>query len=251
MAIGGVSGNLSSHRAGASALWHDVDYLPEQRLDIPVVQKGLEGAPLPSEEHHTDEISDPYQKQEAAYDAAAVQMERGLRGVAFLHGKTPRAANESLESSPVAQAMMHQQNHVQRVDANAPTQIANLNDVRATDQQLRARQQAGQAVPQASKATSDFASTQQAKKAMEMAAGIGVGLTAAAAGQALDPSGATNALAGEAASLVKGASASKMAAGMAQDIQDANEAEQARARRFAEAKTRLMPLGETEPDGES
>ena len=81
-----------------------------------------------------------------------------------------------------------------------------------------------------------------------MAAGIGVGLTAAAAGQALDPSGATNALAGEAASLVKGASASKMAAGMAQDIQDANEAEQARARRFAEAKTRLMPLGDTEFD---
>jgi hypothetical protein len=248
MAVGGVSNQISSHQAGASALWHDADYLPEERLEIPVVQKGLEGAPLPSEEHHSDDISDPFQKQEIAYDAAAAQMERGLRGVEFLHGNKNRLGLEPESANPIAQSHIEENVSHQRVDPNGATQIANMHDVRAMDDQLSKRQQVGQSVPQVSKATSDVASTQQAKKAMDAAAGIGVGLAAATAGQALDPTGATTGLATEAASLVKAVSTAKLTVGMAQDVQDANEADQARARRMAEAKTRLMPLGD-EDDG--
>ena len=73
---------------GMSSLWHDVDYLPEKRFDVPVVHRGLEEMPLPSEMHQKPEgFGDPYQKQEKVYDVAEQQMERGIVGKAFLEGQ--------------------------------------------------------------------------------------------------------------------------------------------------------------------
>jgi hypothetical protein len=91
----------SAHQAGMSALWHDADYLPEKRFETPIVQKGLQDMALPTEEHQLPEgVPDPFQKLDAVFEAAALQMEKGLVGQAFLHGKS-----RSLEST--ADPMRH------------------------------------------------------------------------------------------------------------------------------------------------
>ena len=81
------SASTSSHVYGMSSLWHDVDYLPEKRFDVPTVHKGLEEMPLPSEMHQKTSDADPFQKQEQIYDVAAAQMERGIAGKNFLEGQ--------------------------------------------------------------------------------------------------------------------------------------------------------------------
>lgn len=82
------SNPYSAHRAGMSALWHDTDYLPEQRFETPVVKKTIDDMPLPAEHHQLPEgVADPFARMEAAFDVAAAQMERGVRGANFLHGK--------------------------------------------------------------------------------------------------------------------------------------------------------------------
>ena len=80
------SASSSSHVYGMSSLWHDVDYLPEKQFNVPVVHKGLEEMPLPSEMHQKTSDVDPFQKQEQIYDVAAAQMERGIAGKNFLEG---------------------------------------------------------------------------------------------------------------------------------------------------------------------
>lgn len=91
------SASTSSHVYGMSSLWHDVDYLPEKRFDVPTVHKGLEEMPLPSEMHQKTSDADPFQKQEQIYDVAAAQMERGIAGKNFLEGQRqaldPKVAN--------------------------------------------------------------------------------------------------------------------------------------------------------------
>lgn len=82
------SNPYSAHQAGMSALWHDTDYLPEQRFETPIVRKTLDDLPLPNELHQLpDGVADPFAKMEAVFDVAAAQMERGVRGANFLHGK--------------------------------------------------------------------------------------------------------------------------------------------------------------------
>ena len=82
------SNPYSAHRAGMSALWHDTDYLPEQRFETPIVKKTIDDMPLPAEHHQLPYgVADPFEKMEAAFDVAAAQMERGVRGANFLHGK--------------------------------------------------------------------------------------------------------------------------------------------------------------------
>ncbi|OGQ21503.1 MAG: hypothetical protein A2138_14845 [Deltaproteobacteria bacterium RBG_16_71_12] len=86
------SNPYSAHQAGMSALWHDTDYLPEQRFETPIVRKTLDDLPLPGEHHQLpDGVADPFARMEAVFDVAAEQMERGVRGAAFLHGKPPAA----------------------------------------------------------------------------------------------------------------------------------------------------------------
>jgi len=54
------SNPYSAHRAGMSALWHDTDYLPEQRFETPIVKKTIDDMPLPAEHHQLpDGVADP------------------------------------------------------------------------------------------------------------------------------------------------------------------------------------------------
>lgn len=88
MRIGGLSG--SSHAAGMSALWHDPDFEPVRRFETPLVNKNYDDLPVPTEHHELpDGVKDPFARLDAVYDAAAVQMERGIKGAEFLHGKKP------------------------------------------------------------------------------------------------------------------------------------------------------------------
>lgn len=89
MRIGSVS--HSSHAAGMSALWHDPEFdAPVKRFETPLVQKTFDDLPVPTEHHELpDGVTDPFHKLDAVYDAAAVQMERGIKGAEFLHGKKP------------------------------------------------------------------------------------------------------------------------------------------------------------------
>ncbi len=80
------SASSSAHVYGMSSLWHDVDYVPQKRFDVPTVHKGLDEMPLPSELHQKTADADPFQKQEQIYDVAAAQMERGIAGKHFLEG---------------------------------------------------------------------------------------------------------------------------------------------------------------------
>ena len=87
MAVGGISGGLSSHRAGMSALWHDIDYVPSKHIHTPTVEKRLEDQPIPSEEHKSPKGEQAFQKMDEVYAIAGKQMERGIEGQKFLHGK--------------------------------------------------------------------------------------------------------------------------------------------------------------------
>lgn len=85
-----IGGSGSTHHAGMSALWHDPDFEPIRQFEPPLVQKNFDDLPVPTEKHELpDGVDDPFKKLDAVYDAAAVQMERGLKGAEFLHGKKP------------------------------------------------------------------------------------------------------------------------------------------------------------------
>jgi hypothetical protein len=95
-----------------SSLWHDVNYIPEKELAPPLVTKGLEDMPLPTEHHQVPPGErDPYDLQEKAYDIAHAQMERGKVGQAFLHGKNSpvTGANQAAAANlpPAATGMPH------------------------------------------------------------------------------------------------------------------------------------------------
>jgi hypothetical protein len=90
------SSPFSAHQAGMSSLWHDADYVPEQRFETPVVRTGLEDFALPTEQHQLpDGVDDPFKKLEAVFEVAAAQMERGIKGANFLHGHKPRVDDAS------------------------------------------------------------------------------------------------------------------------------------------------------------
>lgn len=87
MRVGG-----SSHHAGMSSLWHDPDFEPVRQFQTPLVNRNFDDLPVPTEQHELpDGVKDPFAKLDAVYDAAAVQMERGIKGAEFLHGKKPTA----------------------------------------------------------------------------------------------------------------------------------------------------------------
>src|SRR5258705_4314531 len=90
---------FSAHQAGMSALWHDIDYIPEKRFETPTVHKGLDDMALPSEQHQLPAgVDDPFKKLDEIYDVAAQQMERGLKGQSFLNGANTRV-NDVAEPS--------------------------------------------------------------------------------------------------------------------------------------------------------
>lgn len=108
MRVGGTSSAWSAHQAGMSALWHDADYIPEKRFETPRVEKGLEDMALPSEQHQLPEgVEDPFKKLDEIYDVAAQQMDRGLKGASFLHGR-PAPVQETTDPRRIEDAARQQ-----------------------------------------------------------------------------------------------------------------------------------------------
>jgi hypothetical protein len=121
--VSGSSNPWSAHQAGMSALWHDANYVPEERFEIPTVQKQLDDFALPSEQHQLpDGVQDPFEKLEAVFEVAAEQMERGLKGSSFLHGK-PAPSVEHTPSKGVERVQQTMQQEVH--DQDHPTAIDN------------------------------------------------------------------------------------------------------------------------------
>jgi hypothetical protein len=90
MRIGFGVNVASSHAAGMSSLWHDPDFIPESQFAPPRVARMFDDMPLPVEQHELPEgVADPFAKLDAVYDVAGAQMERGIKGAQFLHGKPP------------------------------------------------------------------------------------------------------------------------------------------------------------------
>src|SRR5438445_9274644 len=111
-----------------SALWHDADYVPEQRFETPLVEKRLEDMALPGEQHQLpDGVTDPFAKLDQVYDVAAAQMERGIKGAAFLHGKPP--VTETTDSSPSLPRRRSGED-VQRIQAPKPLEQRVVESVR-------------------------------------------------------------------------------------------------------------------------
>jgi hypothetical protein len=125
MRIGFGVSVASSHAAGMSYLWHDPDYLrPERQLAPPAVHRMFDDMPLPAEEHELpDGVTDPFAKLEAVYDIAGAQMERGLKGAQFLHGK-PATIDATLNTQdPSDRHQLHTAHHAQVV-ATAPLPVS-------------------------------------------------------------------------------------------------------------------------------
>ncbi len=132
------SSPFSAHQAGMSALWHDADYVPEQRFETPVVRTGLEDFALPTEQHQLpDGVEDPFKKLDAIFEVAAAQMERGLKGAAFLHGHKPRV-DDIGEARESRRAVDGQINGAQKGSAASQKIVdsvrADLEQVRMTNQ---------------------------------------------------------------------------------------------------------------------
>ena len=101
MRVGSFS---TTHHAGMSSLWHDPDFQPIRQFEAPLVQKNFDDLPVPTERHELPAgVDDPFLKLEAVYDAAAAQMERGIKGTEFLHGKKSVAPDVALSAGRLAE----------------------------------------------------------------------------------------------------------------------------------------------------
>lgn len=84
-----------------SSLWHDPDFEPIREFEAPLVLRNFDGLPVPTETHELpDGIEDPFKKLDAVYDVAGAQMERGIKGANFLHGKPPPVADPAVMAGP-------------------------------------------------------------------------------------------------------------------------------------------------------
>ncbi len=229
--------NTLSHQAGMSALWHDADYIPDRRIDVPTVEKGLEGEPLPSERHHNPDQTDPYARQDAAYDIAAQQMERGIKGMEFLHGK--KEVPHVIENAEVTRTM------AQRMDPAAPTVRLSLDHANVENRQIERRDEAAQAGPKVSN-TGDIGARMD--KVVKMVEGLVGGLVGAAATQAFDPTGVTQTMAVEAASVVKAGVTANLAVGMSQKMKEADQTTRQKAPDWAATARRIRDLDVDEPE---
>lgn len=168
------SSPFSAHQAGMSALWHDADYVPEQRFETPVVRTGLEDFALPTEQHQLpDGVEDPFKKLDAIFEVAAMQMERGLKGAAFLHGHKPRVDDVS-DPKRVVDA---QTNGVQR-GSTASQKI--VESVRTDLEQVRMTNQAAATPIATTKGASKTAAEKEAVAQAPNMSGVSDALGAAA-----------------------------------------------------------------------
>ena len=211
MRIGSVS--HSSHAAGMSALWHDPEFdAPVRRFETPLVQKSFEDLPVPTEHHELpDGVSDPFKKLDAVYDAAAVQMERGIKGSDFLHGKNkapdanfgkPDDVTRMSQERPVAldpskqtQQKMDQQerNHFRNLDqaANAaPATTSNGSKTAAAKEAEKAANAGGASSGLGGESVVNAAMTFAPMAAAQAATTLAQGPLPAMAAQAINTTGA-------------------------------------------------------------
>ncbi len=164
MRIGGVSG--SSHAAGMSALWHDPDFEPVRRFEPPLVHKNFDDLPVPTEQHQLPEgVKDPFAKLDAVYDAAAVQMERGIKGAEFLHGKKPTADVGLPGGRPADPTLLHDR----PTSIDPAKQTAQRMDRQERDQ-IRRVDQAAITQPAQSSSSTKTAGAKEAEKAANQGA---------------------------------------------------------------------------------
>lgn len=252
MRVGGTSSGLSSHLAGMSSLWHDADWQPDKSIRIPtVVQKFPDEAELlPSEQHQLPRGFDAFAKLDEIYEVAGAQMDRGIQGAQFLHGRRSSGAldavaqaNEARPDDQTRTMVVRQATPDRHVDVRA------VDDARAIDDQIRKAAEAGNQPSRVSNATETANARKDATRAvktLEMAEGLGVTMAAVAAGQAMDPAAGT--LAAEAAAAVKAISTAKTAVGMSRPMEDlANAPTASEVRRGLGRRVRLPD--EDEDDG--
>jgi hypothetical protein len=181
---------FSGHQAGMSALWHDVDYVPEQRFETPTVEKGLEDMALPGEQHQLpDGVDDPFKRLDEVYDVAAQQMERGIRGANFLHGKVS-ASNEASDPRRIAAQDPAAAQHLSTQRGGAVDNKI-VESVRTDLEQVRMTNQAAAVTVPKAKSATKTAADAESQSAATGASNVGDALGAAAmfipmaAGQAI------------------------------------------------------------------
>ena len=189
MRVGGSP--YSAHQAGMSALWHDVDYIPEKRFETPLVRGGLEDMALPSEQHQLpDGVDDPFKKLDEVYDVAAAQMDRGIKGSTFLHGRPPAEISDPHRDNSVddvTKTMMRNEG----APKSAATERKVVEAVRTDLEQVRMTNQAAAITVPTTKGASKTAAESEAEANAHAASSIGDGVGAAmtfvpmAAGQAV------------------------------------------------------------------
>ena len=161
---------FSAHQAGMSALWHDVDFVPEKRFETPPVEKGIEDWALPGEQHQLpDGVADPFHKLDQVYDVAAAQMERGIKGAQFLHGKPPSAET----TDPRRNA-----DDIARVQQSAPMKGSAVDQkfvesIRTDFEQARMTNQAAAITVPKAKGGTKTAADAEAKDAAPQASSVG------------------------------------------------------------------------------
>ena len=213
---------------------------------------------LPSEEHQVPETAkDPFAAMDAVYQIAADDMDRGVKGMAFLNGGATSNVNAVMsahDSVPEANEPRHaidQANDLTRtfsrtrkMDPTASTEVRHAEQNKAVEQQLRKRDQVGHITPQSSNtgSSSSEKSIEAQQKAMKIAEGLGIALVTSSVlgGIDLGSSVATNAAA-EAGAVMKAIATAKMSVGVSAGISGGDEVR--RAQRFSKAK---QILGEEE-----
>ena len=144
-----------------SSLWHDPDFEPIRQFQSPLVQRSFDDLPVPTERHELpDGVSDPFTKLDAVYDTAAVQMERGIKGAEFLHGKKAPSAD------PTVAARVDDSVRAQvRTPIDPARQAATTLDRQTRDHIRRLDQAANQPIATTSSSATKTASHQQAEQA--------------------------------------------------------------------------------------
>lgn len=254
MRVGGSG--LSSHNAGMSALWHDADWQPDKAINVPQVVQRFpdEESLLPSEQHQLPRGFDAFAKIDEIYEAAGAQMDRGIEGAQFLHGRRPTTNPDASAVTAAAQSPSAENHEVTRTlvarasDPDRKVDVRSVQESRAIDQQIKNAAEAGNQPTKVSNATESSNARNDAAaavKTLEMAEGIGITMAAVAAGQAIDPVSGT--LAAEAASAVKAISTAKTAIGMTRAMEGMPET--SRAEELRRGLGRRVMLADEEDDG--
>lgn len=251
MRIGGSAASGVAHQAGMSALWHDIDYTPEKLLDAPLVQKGLDGMALPSEEHQVPEgIKDPFKAMDDIYKIAADDMDRGVKGMAFLNGTNTSntsavmsahdsvaEANEPRHAIDQANDLTRTLSRTRKMDPTASTEVRHVAQNKAVEEQLAKRDKVGTISPKSSNAGSSSSekSIEAQQRAMKIAEGLGVALVTSTVMGGIDVgTGVAANAAAEAGAVVKALATAKMSVGVGQGISGNDEIR--RAERHSKAR---------------